>query len=81
MSLKEKTRLTTVIMLAGALVGCVGAYINLTVTLIGAAMMVGGLMLHLRWYRCPHCGASLGRNGIPRFCPNCGETIDPDEKS
>lgn len=81
MSLREKSRLTTIIMLAGAVVGTVGAYINLTVTLLGAALMIGGLLLYLHWYRCPYCGASLGRNGIPKFCPNCGEAIDPDEKT
>lgn len=79
-SLREKSRLTTMIMLAGAALGTIGAYINLTVTLLGVALLFGGLWLHLRWYRCPHCGASLGRNGIPKYCPGCGEAIDADRK-
>ena len=48
MSLREKSRLTTMIMLAGAALGTIGAYINLTVTLLGVALLFGGLWLHLR---------------------------------
>ena len=81
MSLKQKTTLSTLIMIAGMLTAAVGAYTHVAMALIGAAVLFAGLLLHLRWYRCPHCGAFLGRDSIPNFCPSCGVAIDPDRKT
>ena len=31
---------------------------------------------YLRFWRCPHCGKSLGRLAKVNYCPYCGEELD-----
>lgn len=38
---------------------------------LGAAAIAVDLAL----WRCPHCGANLGRDA-PKFCPSCGHRLD-----
>lgn len=40
--------------------------------LIGALVIVGGIVYHLIMVRCPYCGHSLaGYRPIPEKCPKC----------
>lgn len=80
MSLRQKTTLASVIMIGGGILGFAGSYIHVALAAVGIVILFAGVFLDFRWYRCPHCGASLGRNAIPRFCPSCGKPIDPDAK-
>lgn len=42
---------------------------------IGVVLMCAGLMVKLRYCRCPHCGGFIGRsNG--GFCQFCGKKIN-----
>ena len=39
-------------------------------------LLAGWVALELRWWRCPECGAFLGRVERMNHCPNCGEELD-----
>ena len=41
--------------------------------------VIAGVLLHLCWMRCPHCGRHLDRNN-GQYCQNCGKRIDWDAK-
>ena len=43
---------------------------------IGTLIMFSGLMVLLIYYRCPHCGRYLGREGGLTYCPYCGKALD-----
>ena len=38
------------------------------------AVVVAYLLLYMKLWRCPHCGAVLGRSGGTR-CPNCEKDV------
>ena len=41
--------------------------------------VIAGVLLHVLWMRCPHCGSWLERND-GEYCQNCGKRIDWDAK-
>lgn len=48
--------------------------------LIGAILFFAGMVISVKYYRCPHCGIHLGRmpvskNVISPFCPHCGSRL------
>ena len=51
--------------------------LSLTVTAALAVIPLAVIMLvfHFLFYRCPHCGAYLGRNLPDGFCPRCGKKL------
>ena len=45
--------------------------------IIGLILIIAGILWHLLFVRCPHCGSPFRlRGGIPRHCPECGKYID-----
>lgn len=45
--------------------------------LIGALVIVGGILYHLVMVRCPYCGHSLaGYRPLPKDCPECHKTFE-----
>ncbi len=43
----------------------------------GVLCMLGGFAQTLKFFRCPHCGKLWRlRGGIPKTCPECGETVE-----
>ena len=45
--------------------------------IVGLILMLCGMVWHLLFVRCPHCGSPFRlRGGIPKHCPNCGKYID-----
>lgn len=38
-------------------------------------LLVGVLVLKLVFWRCPHCGARLGRD-VKQYCTSCGKPLD-----
>lgn len=45
--------------------------------LAGAIVIVAGIVYHLVWVRCPHCGHSLaGYRPLPKACPKCHEMFE-----
>lgn len=62
-------------LLIGALVAGIGATMEITwLAPIGIALMMGGLLIQMTFYRCPHCKSYLGRSGGD-FCPYCGKKV------
>lgn len=41
---------------------------------VGVVILLVGLVIHLRYYRCPACGKFLGRDTVA-YCPHCGSKI------
>lgn len=44
---------------------------------LGIAVMVGAILFHLLFYRCPCCGKFLDRS-TGDFCPYCGKQVNPE---
>ena len=45
--------------------------------IVGLILIISGMVWHVLFVRCPHCGSILRlRGGIPKHCPNCGKYID-----
>lgn len=48
---------------------------------LALALAAAMTLLHLRLWRCPHCGSYLGRIGCAEYCPRCGKRLgDTPEK-
>ena len=60
-----------------ALLGTVGEPDSTVLCVIGILLMLGGCVFRVVFYRCPSCGAYLGR-GLPEYCPHCGAKIDDE---
>lgn len=45
---------------------------------LGILVMLGGVVFHLIFYRCPHCGKFLDRS-TGDYCPYCGQRVNPEE--
>ena len=58
----------------GFLVGVVGQ--SELCLAIGTLIVFSGLAAQLLYYRCPHCGRHLGREGGLTYCPHCGKALD-----
>lgn len=50
------------------------------ITAAAILAVAAGVVLSLRWMRCPHCGSWLERND-GQYCRHCGKEIDWDTKS
>ena len=43
------------------------------VNFVGAVVfMLMGAVIHVQFYRCPHCKALLPNGRLPETCPSCG---------
>ena len=69
-----KVRIVVWCLFAIAVVFClVGECTEIRVlTVVGVIVLIGGLVSHLIFYKCPHCGIFLGRSGGD-YCPYCGK--------
>ncbi len=64
------------LLVGGVLLGYLGTQWSVSVLMgIGMAAIVGGLVLDVLFYVCPHCGKHLGRTRCD-FCKSCGERVD-----
>ena len=49
----------------------------LITNIIAVVLMICGLVIYFKFYRCPHCRQMLPRRGSPgEFCRHCGEKLD-----
>lgn len=47
--------------------------------LVGLGGISAFYVILLAFWRCPHCGESLGRLSDLKYCPYCGKPIDEEE--
>ena len=75
MNPKKANLIFWTLLIIGALVGGIGSTGGgQWMSMLGIALMMGGLMLKVLLYRCPHCGKYLDRS-TGDFCPYCGKKI------
>ena len=76
MTPKTANTIFIICLLAGALVSGVGSSNQTTwLTYLGLAMMCIGLVIRVKFFRCPHCGGYLDR-GRRQYCPYCGKNLN-----
>lgn len=76
MNLKQKQCLPIVVMIAGIGMVLGGQFAGHGwIEVLGVIMILGGLFLNYRLFRCPHCGRQLGRYS-GECCRHCGKKID-----
>ena len=42
----------------------------------GLLLSVGACIYQAKFYKCPHCGGKLNVRGMPKFCPDCGKSLE-----
>lgn len=42
-------------------------------------LVIGNLVIAIRYLRCPYCGAFLGKTVVLTNCPHCGRELKDDE--
>ena len=63
----------------GAIVSGIGSTYNMQwLAFLGIAIMCGGLIVNVMYYRCPHCNNYLGRSR-GEFCPYCGGKVNQEK--
>lgn len=55
-------------------------YDILPLAIIGLGLMIIAFAFNITFYRCPHCGKHLGRDGGD-YCQHCGTSFDENPKS
>lgn len=71
--LKTVRSISVAALIVGTIIGCYGSLIDYGEMLIaGCVLMILGLIFHLIFLRCPHCGRHLGRDHGP-YCQYCGK--------
>ena len=71
---KKARKLSCFLFVIGVIIMLFG-YADIIFLLIGLVVAVSSLVPNLLFYKCPHCGKHLGRNGSD-FCQHCGKSID-----
>ena len=79
---QKHAAISCLILVTGILLAVIGAMttkeykINLCL-LIGAIVVIGGIVYHLIMMKCPYCGCSLvGYRPIPKECPKCHKKFE-----
>lgn len=67
----------TVSLLAGVFIAVVSSQFPwVPGMVIGMILMLGGLVWHFVFLRCPHCGHHFHiHQAMPKYCPNCGKQV------
>lgn len=78
LTLRQKNYVTVAVFAAGLLLMLLCDE-SMLFLLLGVAVGLGAVALNVAWWRCPHCGSSLGRS-YGEYCSHCGKVIDYDAK-
>ena len=67
-------------MMAGAVIGWISCQLSTNVNIVmilSFVAMIGGIVWHIVFVRCPHCGHSFSpRASISNYCPECGKKLE-----
>ena len=67
-------------MFSGAVIGWVSCQLSEDVNIVmilSLVAMIGGILWHILFVRCPHCGHHFNpRASILNYCPECGERLE-----
>lgn len=75
LSPKKSNIIFWIMLVVGALISGIGSTEGVQwMAMLGIALMMGGLLVRVLMYRCPHCGKYLDRS-TGDFCPYCGKKI------
>ena len=75
MNPKRANNIFLLCLFGGALVGGIGSTMEMKwLAGVSIVIMMGGLVLRMVFYRCPHCGSYLDRS-TGEFCPHCGKKL------
>ena len=75
MDFRKAHKLSMYICVAAAVVFFIGCWLEMQALLfVGLGIIVIAFILSLVYYRCPHCGAYLGRS--KQTCKSCGQRLD-----
>ena len=80
LSVHTHKAISFIAMIAGAVIGWVSCQfsddINIVIVLC-FVVMIGGILWHIVFVRCPHCGHHFNpRASISNFCPECGKKLE-----
>ena len=77
MNLKWKWRILRFSVFALTVLAFVGAFLRMKwVVGLAVALLIPWIVLEMRWWRCPGCGAFLGTMEKKHNCPHCGEKLE-----
>ena len=78
---KEIRSIALSLFAAGVVLAWGGVLADEDVRLIvpGFLVMFGAIIVHLIFYRCPHCGRYLDRS-TGEFCPHCGKRLNEKQE-
>ena len=75
MNPKKANIIFWIMLIIGALISGIGSTEDIQwMAMLGIAVMMGGLLIKILLYRCPHCGKYLDRSS-GEFCPYCGKKV------
>ena len=74
MNYRKAGKLRDALLVVG-FVTMLAAYIWEPLFIVGALIAVSSLIPHFLFYKCPHCGKNLGRDGGD-FCRFCGAFLE-----
>ena len=67
-------------MIAGAVIGWISCQLSTDVNIVmilSFIAMIGGIVWHIDFVRCPHCGHHFNpRASISNYCPECGKKLE-----
>ena len=79
LSVRTHEIISSVSCIVGAVVGWVSCQLSDDVTIVSIlclAAMIGGIVWHFVFVRCPHCGHHFNpRAAISNYCPECGKKL------
>ena len=72
-------KITLTVGVGGLIIVMLGEYLypDSIMKQIGIGLIFLAVLIHIIFYRCPHCRRFLSRN-TGRFCPYCGEDMDEE---
>ena len=80
LSVHTHKAISVISMIAGAVIGWISCQfstdVNIVIILCFIAM-IGGILWHIVFVRCPHCGHHFNlRASVLTYCPECGKKLE-----